>query len=60
MAKYNAAQIIEALKGSGGVISVAADRVQVKGELHSKGKICASCEGTFVAVKPGHPAYHRW
>ncbi|MBC7692260.1 MAG: PaaI family thioesterase [Methylotenera sp.] len=23
-------------------------------------KICATCRGTFVAVKPGHPAYHRW
>jgi acyl-coenzyme A thioesterase PaaI-like protein len=20
----------------------------------------ATCRGTFVAVKPGHPAYHRW
>jgi len=23
-------------------------------------KLCATCTGTFVAVKPGHPAYHRW
>jgi acyl-coenzyme A thioesterase PaaI-like protein len=23
-------------------------------------KVCATCRGTFVAVKPGHPAYHRW
>ena len=21
---------------------------------------CDTCRGTFVAVKPGHPAYHRW
>jgi acyl-coenzyme A thioesterase PaaI-like protein len=36
------------------------DRVQVEGVLKSDGKICATCKGTFVAVKPGHPAYHRW
>ncbi len=24
------------------------------------GTITARCRGTFVAVKPGHPAYHRW
>ena len=23
-------------------------------------KLTATCSGTFVAVKPGHPAYHRW
>jgi len=23
-------------------------------------KECAQCEGLFVAVKEGHPAYHRW
>lgn len=23
-------------------------------------KVCATCRGTFVAVKAGHPAYHRW
>jgi acyl-coenzyme A thioesterase PaaI-like protein len=22
--------------------------------------VTAKCTGTFVAVKPGHPAYHRW
>ncbi|PYI47458.1 MAG: PaaI family thioesterase, partial [Verrucomicrobia bacterium] len=24
------------------------------------GKVCAICRGIFVAVKEGHPAYHRW
>jgi acyl-CoA thioesterase FadM len=24
------------------------------------GTVTARCRGTFVAVKPGHPAYHRW
>jgi acyl-coenzyme A thioesterase PaaI-like protein len=23
-------------------------------------KVTATCTGTFVAVKEGHPAYHRW
>lgn len=32
----------------------------VESELEAGGEICASCRGTFVAVKPGHPAYHRW
>ena len=35
-------------------------RVQVESTLSSGGKVCATCKGTFVAVKPGHPAYHRW
>jgi len=29
-------------------------------ELTANGKVCATCRGTFVAVKEGHPAYHRW
>ena len=38
------------------------DRVTVEGTLTSSatGKVCATCRGTFVAVRPGHPAYHRW
>ena len=24
------------------------------------GKVCDTCRGVFVAVKEGHPAYHRW
>jgi len=36
------------------------DRAIIEGELIAHGEICATCRGTFVAVKPGHPAYHRW
>lgn len=36
------------------------DRAVVEGTLEAGGKICATCRGTFVAVKPGHPAFHRW
>jgi acyl-coenzyme A thioesterase PaaI-like protein len=41
-------------------VSIEGDRVVIEGTLEAKGKVCASCRGTFVAVKPGHPAYHRW
>lgn len=36
------------------------DRAVVEARLVAGEKICATCRGTFVAVKPGHPAYHRW
>ena len=32
----------------------------VEAELYSGEDLCAKCRGTFVAVKPGHPAFHRW
>ena len=35
-------------------------RAVIEGELSAGGKVCATCRGTFVAVEPGHPAYHRW
>jgi acyl-coenzyme A thioesterase PaaI-like protein len=42
------------------VVESTADRAIVEATLEAGGKICATCRGTFVAVKPGHPAYHRW
>lgn len=42
------------------VVESTADRAIVEGTLTAGGKVCATCRGTFVAVKPGHPAYHRW
>lgn len=36
------------------------DRATIHAELRAKGKVCATCVGTFVAVKPDHPAYFRW
>jgi acyl-coenzyme A thioesterase PaaI-like protein len=36
------------------------DRATIEATLSAGGKVCATCVGTFVAVKPGHPAYHRW
>jgi acyl-coenzyme A thioesterase PaaI-like protein len=42
------------------VVSSTDDRAEVEGTLEAGGRVCATCRGTFVAVKPGHPAYHRW
>jgi len=42
------------------VIESTKDRAIVEGELIAHDKVCATCHGTFVAVKLGHPAYHRW
>ena len=41
-------------------IELQEDRAVVEATLTAGGKICATCRGSFVAVKPGHPAYHRW
>ena len=42
------------------VIEMKDNRVTVEGELMANDKVTATCKGTFVAVNPGHPAYHRW
>jgi len=42
------------------VVESSGDRVVVEATLEAGGAVCATCRGTFVAVKPGHPAYHRW
>jgi acyl-coenzyme A thioesterase PaaI-like protein len=36
------------------------NRVAVRGMLELNGVQTASMRGLFVAVKEGHPAYHRW
>lgn len=36
------------------------DRAVIESELIANGEVTARCKGTFVAVKEGHPAYHRW
>ncbi|RMG18862.1 MAG: PaaI family thioesterase [Planctomycetota bacterium] len=42
------------------VVDSSDDRATVRARLESGGKVTATCEGLFVAVKEGHPAYHRW
>lgn len=36
------------------------DRAVVEATLSAEGQVTATCRGVFVAVEPGHPAYHRW
>ncbi|HLL77206.1 MAG TPA: PaaI family thioesterase [Pyrinomonadaceae bacterium] len=42
------------------VVESTDDRATVEATLTAAGKTTATCRGTFVAVKPDHPAYHRW
>ena len=42
------------------VVESTEDRAVVEAELIANDKVCATCRGTCVAVKEGHPAYHRW
>ena len=41
-------------------VDVGDDRVTVEAEITSDGIVTASGRGTFVAVRPDHPAYDRW
>jgi acyl-coenzyme A thioesterase PaaI-like protein len=36
------------------------DRAVIEATLEAGGVVTATCRGTFVAVKEGHPAYHCW
>lgn len=42
------------------VASSEADRAVIEATVEAGGKITATCRGTFVSVKEGHPAFHRW
>lgn len=48
------------LRITASVIESSEDRALVRGAIEVDGELTATCKGTFVAVKPGHPAYHRW
>jgi acyl-coenzyme A thioesterase PaaI-like protein len=41
------------------VVESAGDRAVVDAELAAGGKVTATCRGTFVAVREGHPAFKR-
>ena len=41
-------------------VSSTRSKVEVEATLTAGGRVTALCHGTFIAVKPGHPAYHRW
>ena len=42
------------------IIESSEDRAVVESILQAKDETCAIGRGRFVAVRPGHPAYHRW
>lgn len=42
------------------VVALEGSRATVEATMTAAGTPTATCRGTFVAVKPGHPAYHRW
>ncbi|HEY7600647.1 MAG TPA: PaaI family thioesterase [Candidatus Limnocylindrales bacterium] len=42
------------------VVESTDDRATTEATLEAGGQLTATCRGTFVAVKPGHPAYDRW
>lgn len=42
------------------VVSASEDRATIEATMTAGGKVTALGTGTFIAVKPGHPAYHRW
>src|SRR5919112_641213 len=48
------------LRLSARVVESTEDRAVVEASITADGKVTTTCRGTFVAVKPGHPAYHRW
>jgi acyl-coenzyme A thioesterase PaaI-like protein len=54
------ARVVEASAGKDAPPDAPPDRCLVEAELLANGEITARCKGTFVAVKEGHPAYHRW
>jgi acyl-coenzyme A thioesterase PaaI-like protein len=42
------------------VVQSEGDKAVVEATLEADGKVRATARGTFVAVGPGHPAFHRW
>jgi acyl-coenzyme A thioesterase PaaI-like protein len=42
------------------VLDAGSDRATVEATVEAGGKATATCRGVFVAVKDGHPAFHRW
>lgn len=42
------------------VVESSTKKAVVEATLESQGRVTATCRGVFVAVKEGHPAYHRW
>lgn len=41
-------------------VEVKDDRATIEATLTAGGRVTATCRGTFIAVKEGHPAFARW
>lgn len=41
-------------------VKIDGPKVSVEGKIESGGAATATIKGTFVAVREGHPAFHRW
>ena len=52
--------IIQPVKLIAMVVESNNKKVIIKSKLIAKNQIYATCEGIFIAVKEGHPAYNRW
>jgi acyl-coenzyme A thioesterase PaaI-like protein len=42
------------------IVESSEDRATIEAEISSRGTVTATGRGTFVAVKPDHPAFDRW
>lgn len=42
------------------VVESEGNRAKVEAELIANDELCATFKGDFVAVREGHPAFHRW
>ena len=42
------------------LVSIDDQKATIHGELIANDKVYDTCEGVFVAVTEGHPAFHRW
>lgn len=42
------------------VVEASDKKALVQASISVNGEVTATCLGTFVVVKEGHPAYHRW
>lgn len=44
----------------GRLVGIEGRRATTEAEIFANGEVTATCRGVFVAVKQGHPAFHRW
>jgi acyl-coenzyme A thioesterase PaaI-like protein len=42
------------------IVESSGSKAVVEATLEARGEVTATCRGTFVAVREGHPGYRRW